>query len=982
MISPNVYSIPASQPFLDCLATGILDLTDCDSLRLSRVRVLLPTRRSCRALREVFLRLTAGKPMLLPRMTPLGDVDEEEIFVQGSSTDPIAFASVPPAIPPRRRQLILTHLILARGTGESPDQAARLAEELGRLQDQVDVAGLGFDGLAKLVPGEFAEHWEKTLKFLDVLTCEWTALMRDQGCVGGAARRNLLLKAQADAWRSSPPADIIIAAGSTGSIPATAAVLKVIASLPGGYVVLPGLDQEMDDESRAALTPSHPQFGLRQLLANLEIDAGAVAQWPYQYNADGRGMARQRLVAEALRPASTVDAWRDFTGPDPEALDGVTLLESGGPSEEAGAIALLMREALETPGRTAALVTPDRQLARRVSVELARWNITIDDSGGVFLRDTLPGSFLRLCLGMVAQRMAPSPLLALLKHPLAGMGRPAAALSAVVADLERGVLRGPRPGDLVAAVQCGAANGVAGCSPSAVSLANDLAQLASEFSELLEAPGASFEELLRVHIRFAEAVAATADTSGEIRLWAGESGDAAARFIADLAENAQWMPTIPGIDYPALFDVLINNEVVRNQQQHHPRLSIWGPLEARLQRTDLLILGGLNEGTWPADPAADPWMSRPMRENFGLSPVERQIGQAAHDFTQAFCAPEIVLTRATRVDGTPTVRSRWLERLLTLVGGTDVLAGRQNVLDWQRHLDDPVGAVQPIAPPMPCPPVSARPRALSVTQVELWMRDPYALYARHILKLKPLDPIDADPGVADYGTITHEALETFVRRYPAHLPGNALDELLATGREVFQLKISQPGVWAFWWPRFERIAAWFVESEGKRRGEVRHLHCEASGSLVVQGPAGPFTISAKADRIEERTDGTLALVDYKTGTPPAWPAVSLGFAPQLPLEAIIAQHGGFSKVPAVSVSGLEYWHLSGGATAGNILVCRQDPKQLAEDALAGVSALVAKFDDPNTPYACQPRPDWAPRYGDYDHLARVREWSTSNGGNG
>jgi ATP-dependent helicase/nuclease subunit B len=447
--------------------------------------------------------------------------------------------------------------------------------------------------------------------------------------------------------------------------------------------------------------------------------------------------------------------------------------------------------------------------------------------------------------------------------------------------------------------------------------------------------------------------------------------------MADLRQAASGFPPMPGDRYPALLGQLLSSQVVRPGYGRHPRLAIWGPLEARLQHGDLLILGGLNEGTWPAEVAADPWLSRPMRRDFGLPAPERRIGLAAHDLAQAMGAPHIVLTRALRVEGTPTVPSRWLLRLdglLRTIGIDPARLFGGEWLYWQAQLDAPA-AVAAIAPPEPRPPVDKRPRQMRVTQVETWRRDPYAVYARYILRLHPLDPIDAEPSAADRGIWIHHALERFVKEYPRALPDDALDRLLTIGRQVFGAEMDRPAVGAFWWPRFEAIARWFVEQERERRAVLAAVHAEVRGTLQLDGPEGPFLLTATADRIERGRDGRLTIIDYKTGGIPSKREIEHGFAPQLPLEAAIAQAGGFADVVKGDVADLQFWRLTGGNPVAEAKGVNGDPQSLAKAAVAGLTGLIAAFDRQETPYRSIPDPAFAPRYSDYAHLARVKEWS-------
>ena len=981
----KVYTIQPGLSFVDELARGILDRFGSDPISLAEVTLLLPTRRACRSLREAFLRETDGRPLLLPTMAPLGDLDAEELGLMLEELPGLAGAlDLPPAINDLRRRLLLTRIILrAPDLATTPPQAVRLAADLIHLLDQVETEGLGFDRLAGLVPEDYAGHWQLTLGFLSILTDRWPAILAEEGAIDAAARRNRVLEAQAAAWRARPPTGPVIAAGSTGSIPATGALLAVIAGLPRGMLVLPGLDTVSDDTAWQAIAAdeAHPQHTLALLLDRLALPRSAVAPWrPAAVPARG---ARARLLAEALRPAVTTEGWRELAGIDDAALAGLTRIDCPTAQDEAEVVALLLRQALETPRRTAALVTPDRALARRVSAALGRWGILVNDSGGQPLADTAAGSFLNLTATALESRFDPVALLALLKHPLSAAGTSPGACRAFVRALERAVLRGPRPAPGLE----GLAHALGTLPESAgrdglLTGVGRLAEAAAPFLSLAAAGGAPFAALLSAHVAFAEAMAATADAPCADRLWRHDDGEAGAALVNDLLLAAADFPEVPARDYPGLLEALMKGRVVRSRFGRHPRLAILGPLEARLQHLDLMVLAGLNEGVWPAEPAADPWLSRPMRRAFGLPAPERSIGLSAHDFAQAATAPEVVLTRAERVEGAPTVPSRWLSRLDTVLKALglehrlDRDAGQW--LGWVRALDEPE-AVRPVTPPEPRPPLAARPRRLSVTEIETWMRDPYAIYARHVLGLRPLDPVAADPGAAERGQFIHRALDGFVRDWPGALPADAVERLLDHGRTAFGDLLARPEVWAFWWPRFERIARWFVATERLRRPGARPLATEVSGHLIFDSRGGAFTLTAKADRIDRLADGRLALIDYKTGAVPAATDVALGFAPQLPLEAALAECGGFNGIAAALVGELAFWRLSGSDPAGEEKPLRGDPSALARTAHGGLEALIRAFDDPATPYRARPRPRHAPRFDDYAHLARVQEWSASSG---
>jgi ATP-dependent helicase/nuclease subunit B len=576
---------------------------------------------------------------------------------------------------------------------------------------------------------------------------------------------------------------------------------------------------------------------------------------------------------------------------------------------------------------------------------------------------------------VAAERAAPVPLLSLLKHPLAALGREPARLRGLARRLERLALRGPRPAPGFAALKHLLVAHEA--DHEVIRLADDLIAAFAPLESALAADPGSLQQMARAHIQCAERIAASDNEKGQTRLWAGEAGEAAHGFVQELLDHGGVLDRTDGANYPGLVATLMEGRVVRPVIGRHPRLFIWGPLEARMQHADRVLLGGLNEGSWPPETPADPWMSRPMRAAFGLPPIERRIGQAAHDFAQAAAAGDVVLLRSDKVAGSPTVPARWLMRLETLMAAwnkrhlLDADAGQWRA--WQALLDRPA-LVEPAQPPEPAPPIDDRPRRLSVTQVDTWLRDPYAIYARFVLGLQALDPLDDDPAAAERGTFIHAALDRFVKAFPDALPEDAVERLLAIGRDVLGDTMEQPAVAGFWWPRFERMAAWFVDEEAKRRGGLAAIVTELKAEMSFAAPAGAFTLSAKADRMERRLDGGVAVIDYKTGTAPSNKVLRDGGAPQLPLEAAMVREGAFAELPERRIASLEHWQLQGGDPPGKIMGLKDDEADnLAAASLDNLKGLVAAFDEAATPYrdhpdGAEPRP-----YDDYLLVARTDE---------
>ena len=997
----KVYSIPAGVSFADTLAARMWQQAGQDPIRLSRSILLLPHRRAVQVMADAFLRLGDGRAMLLPEIRAVGDVEEDEPFAAA----PVAFDAeagddCPPAISVLRRRLMLARLVAlylerrggaSSAAGGTPEQAVHLAADLGNLLDQMQTAAIPFERLVGLVPEQYATHWQDTLSFLQIISASWPDILDAEGAVDPVIRRDRMLRGLAERWIRDPPDRPVIIAGSTGTVPATAALMGVVGRLPAGAVVLPGLDHALDDDSweEVGRDPAHPQFALASLLRSLELSRADVGDWGGGAMM-ARTRARMRLLSEAMRPAATTDRWRTLaTGAVQRSdLAGFRLVECAAPQEEAGVIALMLRETLETEGRTAALVTPDRSLGRRVKAELRRWDIEINDSAGQPLGDTPQLAFCRLIAAAVAEDLAPVAFLAAMKHPLAGRHDGSGQFRRQVRRLEYLVLHGPRPeprfDGLLAALAEREETGDDASRPDAATargLAEWLARFRPafrEFEALIASEKTRFGDLLLAHCRLVEALAEESGGTEAREFWSGETGEQAASFLAELlAASGDW-PEMRGGDYPPFLDALLSGMVYRPRYGMHPRLAILSPLEGRLQDYDRLILGGLNEGVWPPDSVPDPWLSRPMRAQLGLPPLEMRVGQSAHDFIQACGAREVFLTRSRRVDGTPAVPARWLLRLSAVL---DAL-GLDGCLDdteaawraWQARLDAPGSQVRRVVPPEPRPPVDARPRSFSVTQIATWQRNPYAIYARRILGLRALDALDRELGPADRGTMIHKALEDFVREGVPGEPPEALGRLLEHGRKAFGSALEQPAVWAFWWPRFERIARWFVEIQAERAPRIAVTHTEIEGRIDFAAAGPAVTVRAFADRLEQQVDGDWSIIDYKTGVLPRSADVTAGWAPQLPLEALILRRGGFESLPAGRCVGLEYWQLGGGDPAGTQRTHNKDVEALVDTAQATVEALVAAFDDPTTPYLAMPDPDRVPAYDDYGHLARLKEW--------
>lgn len=1024
---PRLFTIPSSVPFLPALVEALLAGRLVagfpgarDPMALGSATIYLPTRRACRLAQEVFLEAFGGEAAILPRLVPIGDVDEDEIVFAEFAGGPLTGErlSLPPAIEPFERKANLTQLIMAWARARkrdselslianTPASAYTMAVELARLQDDMITRGVDWSALDALIPDDVDSYFSDTLDFLKIARATWPALLAERQAMDAAARRDALIDAEAARLRRDA-AGPVIAAGSTASMPSTATLLAAIAGLPNGAVVLPGLDTDLDEAAWDAIggvaglnpSPGHPQFSMQNFLRGLGVRRDRV-----EVLAPAAAHGRERLTSESMRPAEATDRWRDtlkdreFRQHMSDGLSGLSLIDAATTEEEAVAVALALREAVsggpDRANRTAALITPDRALARRVVAALGRWNVPVDDSGGDPLSDTAAAVFARLAAEAALGGCEPVTLLAMLKHPLCRLGGHEFAHQSAIALMERAILRGPRPRPgaegLDHALQSLRAQreSLHRSDPRRRLSERDLDRAAELVGKLRHALAPlsgmrtpTFRETAQRHREVVDAL--SRDHKGEPAAFAGRDGTALRETFDAIADSGQAAAFgIRAHDYADLFRAIASERVVRRPGAPGARVRIYGPLEARLQQADRVILAGLAEGIWPPEPRSDPWLNRPMRQQLGLDLPERRIGLSAHDFVQAFGAPEVILSHAAKREGSPTVISRFVQRLAAVAGPEQWAAVKNRgskYLDWARALDRPA-EIKAAERPAPKPPVALRPKRLPVTDIEHWLRDPYTIYAKHILRLQALDPVDTPPGARDRGTVIHKAIGDFTAKFAAGLPAKPLDELMALGDEAFAPLDDFPEARAFWWPRFERIARWFIDWEIERRSNVQSVYAEVQGQLQV---TPDFMLTARADRIERLKDDSFAVLDYKTGQPPSQSQVESGLAPQLTLQATILQHGEFEDVPkGGKVSELMYLRLKGGDPSGESMsrgFKTMSVDRAADEALKKLRELVVKFASEDQPYLSFWRPMWVGRtYGDFDHLARVREWSATGG---
>ena len=946
---PAVFTIPSHRSFADALAAGLIAKFGKEPLGLAQGRILLPNNRAVRAVTEAFVR-QSGSGLLLPRLIPVGDPELDERV--GGALDAIG-EPLPPAVEPTERLLRLASIV----GGEGAPEDLRMAADLARTLDALLVERIAPTRLREAVAetGDLARHWEKSLAKLQLIYENWPQILAQQGAIDLAERRNRLLDGLAERWKGDPPAGFTVAAGITTAAPAIAALVARVARMPEGMVVLPGLwlGDVFPDEEWDALGPdedgrgeaTHPQFHLKLLLDRLGVAREEVRPW--RRSGDfASSPARGRAVANAMAAADFSHKWETLK-PAERRLGGIRLAELPDPAAEAQAIALALREALNTPAKTAALITPDRQLAMRVSALLARWGIEADDSAGKPLSTTPVGTLLLGIASAAAEELAPVSLLALLKHPLVGgEGDDRVKWLEAVRQLDLR-LRGPRP-----------AAGLVGLDETFGDRREwQTVRRRIELLDRVPRDPIPLTELARHLVDAAEVL------SGDIA-WRGPAGREAADVIAELETSPAAAELRVAIeDAVPLLRQLLDARSVRPPYGGHPRIFIWGLLEARLQRADPVVLAGLNEGVWPALPAPDPWLPPKVRATLGMPTLDTRIGLAAHDFASALGAPEVLLTRARRDSKSPTVASRFLLRLNAISGGLP----RDRALERLTAALDDAGPPHPVARPEPSPPAEQRPDRISVTAVDRLKADPFAFYAQAILRLRAIEPVDDEHTARWKGTAVHQVLQDWQQH------DNCDPEKLRPRAErLLSDEAIHPMLRALWAPRLLEAIDWIAEMERANQAEGR---VPIAAELKGETPLAGAIVEGRVDRIDRLADGTLEIIDYKTGQPPSQKSVAEGFSLQLGLLGLIGRAGGFEGVSG-DPEAFEYWSLARYRGKFGRLMCPDkdmDEGEFLAHANSNFAEAARKWLTGKEPFTAKLNPAYAP-YGDYDQLMRLEEW--------
>ncbi len=961
----RVYAIPLGVDFPKALVDGLRQRAqDRPPDALARVRLIVNTRRMARRIRALF---DQGPPCLLPKITLITEPGEEWHL-----------GDIPEAVSPLRRRLELVQLVTAL-LDKRPDLAPRssiydLADSLVQLMDEMHGEGVAPEAIDALDVSDQSGHWARITSFLGIVRHYFQA----DDAPSPDDRQRQVVESLIASWEQNPPQEPVILAGSTGSRGTTQALMAAVARLPQGAVILPGFDDQLPGSvwkilKGANTHEDHPQYRYSDLFETLDISHRDVLEWAKVAPAVPE---RNAALSLALRPAPVTDQWLSdgpqlgHVGP---AFETVALIEAPSQRIEALAIAMRLRAAAEK-GEKAALITPDRALTRQVSAALDRWDLLPDDSAGVPLHLSAPGRFLRHVSELLHKPLSAELLLTLLKHPLTHSAADRGPHLRLSRELELYLRRYGPPFPTAETIKAWAAGVDDPFAPEWSGWVADTMCMGPE------AAARGLSELSSDHLARAGRISSGCVGDGEGKLWDGEAGREAQKIVSDIAENAIFGGSMRPVDYAALFHSILSSGQVRSARDPHPDIMIWGTLEARVQGTDLIILSGLNEGSWPEAPSPDPWLNRDMRRQLGLLLPDRRIGLSAHDFQQAMLCKDVVITRSVRSDDAETVPSRWLNRLQNLLSGLPEQGGMDALNDMRKrgsawlHMAEELEAVtesNKLKRPSPRPPFAVRPRQLSVTQIKTLIRDPYAIYARQVLGLRPMEPLMKVPDALLRGTVVHSALEDFIRDTKEDPSLVTVEAFLG----AIAAKLSDVVPWAearlLWKARLARGAERFVEGELERRAVGQPILLETKG-LSRLSDLG-FTLTAEADRIDADSAGNLHIYDYKTGALPTR-NVQTYFDKQLLLEAAIAERDGFGDHPPTPVARAVFLGLSGGKSEEPAPIDVETPEVVWQE----FERLISLYLDEKSGFTSRRAPQEAKHSGDYDHLARYGEWDMTD----
>lgn len=928
-----IYSVSFSQLFLGSIADYLLSRTS--DFALSEWTVYLPTRRSCMVLEETLFQKNPQTSFILPRIVALGETTPEELILMSSELVE-ELSLLPAVIRPSRRRLLLATLIekfrySERGMGA--DLALKWADKLTAILDEMRTHDVNLKTLKEIGPvSGHAEHWEKIHTFLSLVSNHWDSILEEEQAVESITWQKRILDAYAHFLKTQGTRKPIMIAGSLGTIPSTANLIQAISKLPNGVVVLPGLEKIKQKEP---VSPRHPQFFLFALLEKLDINPCHV-----EYLTD----------TQHFDTDTSCHKKSEFQGIEIQC-ENLSYMEASDQAEEARLVAISIRKALEEGKKKIVCVATDQALLKRINTELEVWDIVPLSPQSRSLIDTNLGSFLHLVTLGLSNPFPVVALASLCKH----------ALSKKTEDwnlFERYILRKWTGSYSLQALDYAVQRAE---NQMDLDTWNQVADFYNQLKKLLmDRDGThSLKYYLKKIDTFLRWLAEHDEPAESLFLiLCPEEAESFQTLWEDLHKSGD-LEIVHPQNLSDVFFTLLQQPYQALVGGHTQEVLLLPPADARFIDADLKILAGLNEGVWPLEPPKDPFFTYNMRQSLKLPPLESKIGQSAHDFLSCLCGPgDKLITRSLRIGGVPSIPSRFLSYLhLGLKRKGLKLHSSNELKQWSRDLYLPPQKIT-LGIPAPCPPANLRPNRLSVTEIGLLLKDPYSIYAKHILKLTELNFFSNQHQYRSFGIFVHECLHEWNRDFNK----TEAPSFLNRAKFLFGLHFGSWEENRFWWEKFLNLLKW-VSLQSPWSNTVTEIR----GEIVLPIGDHLFTLFGKADRIDWN-EQSLRIIDYKTGGVPSGSSVKSGESPQLLLEALIFYKNGFSGLPIAPLTSLEYW----GVLTEEKVILKDDLNLFISNIEQRLQKLMTSFLNDSTPYLSYPKgklSDYS-----YDHLSRFQEW--------
>ena len=978
---PKISAVALGTPFLDNLASGLL--ARHETFNLGNTVIILPAEEARRNLLKLLTIMAKPKALLLPRTYIVSESLPLKRPHREGDLDLILPCNLLPdtlPIPSVYRDLLLGRLIFQWQKG--PDQTnsqslhrcLKIAPTLGSFFDELQSFQTNYLSLDDSFTSDDALHWESINKFLKIIIKQWPLILSEQIWQDPILYDQLITKLLIQHWEKEPPKNNIIVAGFTGNLPHIANLLSFIASLPTGHVVIPSLDHKLGKKTWENLPEDHPQHALKKLLVDLKIENNLVPEWfsPFGYsNSSAPPKHPVNFITSVFSPREDEQA----TNTGRKTSSDLTMITAHNIYSEAQTISLIIKEFLTTNKGDVSLFAEDQNLVKQVALQLRRWNLDLCNYIAHSPDPAGAGSFLQLVGEMICSAVSPVSLLSTLKHPMCTGHTSLTLFKNLRNELELKCLRGIRPEPGFSGI-IASLNNSADKNRELITWLQSLEKASLYFCRLVKSKKAPLKSLLAAHIDFSIWLSETGKYPAT-RLWKSYEGKRLNQHLLSLCSTLKNSFIIEGTEYSDIFKCLLHNIPNDTQDFDTTRIYAYDPKRTLFSSSPLHILAGMNETTWPSFSQNDEWLSSQMRRALSLPSKKKTKAFANLHICQASTASKIVLTRSKVANGVQTTPAYHFARIENAAKKEGMHEAVDKSRYWDhmgQNLEHKTLSIPQSRRPAPTPPISARPRTLSATQIERWMQDPYGIFVSTILKIRPLRSIDAKVNPSDYGRMVHQALERFLQTYPTNLPPNPYQKLLEFGQISFRKVRTQPEAYAFWWPRFERLARYFIDQENKSRKHITAAYAEVSGTTTIDLPSGPFTLTTRADRINIRVDRKVDIIEYKTGALPTTPKILNGSKPQLLLEALIILNNGFEEIDTRAINSIVSTQLSGALTAGNRRTIQKGISTKATELLSTIIELIESFDNENTPYYFVPHNDFAPQYNEFEHLARMKEW--------